>query len=82
MRNDIHANDCHFTKLEVARYLGRSTRWLDYQLAGPTPPPGFKVRKSWMFKKSEIDAWLEQFRAGRDLDQLVDETLAALGVEK
>lgn len=82
MRDDIHANDCHFSKLEAARYLGRSTRWLDYQLASSNPPPGFRIGKCWLFKKSEIDAWLEQFRADRDLDKLVNETLAELGTGK
>jgi predicted DNA-binding transcriptional regulator AlpA len=76
MRNEMHASDCHFSKVEAARYLGKSTRWLDYQLSGQTPPPGFKIGKCWLFKKSELDHWLEKFRASADLDRLVDETLA------
>jgi predicted DNA-binding transcriptional regulator AlpA len=76
MRNEMHTRDYYFSKIEAARYLGKSTRWLDYQLSGQTPPPGFKIGKRWLFKKSEIDRWLEQFRASADLDRLVDETVA------
>ena len=54
--------DCHLSKPEAARYLGRSKRWLEYLLASSDPPPGFKVGTHWIFKKSELDAWLEQFR--------------------
>lgn len=74
-----YITDCHLSKVEAARYLGRSTRWLDYQLASPHPPPGFKLGKCWTFKKSELDAWLEQFRAGADLGQIAEATLAELG---
>jgi hypothetical protein len=76
MRNDMRANDCHFNLTEAARYLGRSPRWLQYQLDGPNPPPGFKIGKCWLFKKSELDHWLEKFRAGADLDKIVNETVA------
>jgi hypothetical protein len=80
--------DCCFSKIEAARYLSRSARWLDYQLTGPNPPPGFQVpsakpdprakkqKKVWLFKKSELDRWLEQFRAGSDLDRIVDEVVS------
>lgn len=62
--------------MEAARYLGKSPQWLQYQVSGPNPPPGYKVGKAWLFKKSEIDAWLEQFRAKNDLDAIVDEVMA------
>ncbi len=63
--------DCHFNLTEAARYLNKSPRWLAYQLTGPTPPPGYKLGKCWLFRKSELDRWLEQFRAGADLDRIV-----------
>lgn len=77
MRNDMHANanDYHLSLTDAARYFGRSTRWMQYQVSGPHPPPGYKVGKSWLFKKSELDRWLWQFRAGADLDRIVDETV-------
>lgn len=82
MQNDMRANDCHFNLTEAARYLGKSIRWFQYQLDGSRPPPGFKVGKSWLFKKSELDHWLEQFRAVADLDQIVDEVVNELGAGK
>jgi len=75
MQHDIAQDRC-FTKAEAARYLSKSTRWLDYQITGPNPPPGFKVGKCWIFKRSELDRWLEQFRAGADLDRIVNEVVA------
>ena len=77
----------YFSLTEAARYLGKSPRWLQYQLSGPTPPPGYQVpsatsseqakkaKKAWLFRKSELDRWVEQFRAGSDLDKLVDEVM-------
>lgn len=65
----------HFNQVEAARYFNKSLRWFQLQLTGPNPPPGFKCGKSWIFKKSELDGWLEQFRAGADLDRIVDETV-------
>lgn len=66
----------HFNQSEAARYLNKSPRWFQYQLTSPRPPPGFRVGKCWIFRKSELDRWLEQFRAGADLDRIVDETVA------
>ena len=78
--------DCYFSLTEAAQYLGKSPRWLQYQLLGPNPPPGYQVpsgkpntgltKKSWLFKKSDLDGWVEQFRAGADLDRIVDEVVA------
>lgn len=70
--------DCHFNLTEAARYLSKSSRWLQYQLTGPNPPPGYKIRKAWIFKKSELDRWLEQFRAKPDLDKIVNDVMSAL----
>jgi hypothetical protein len=69
----------HFNQVEAARYLNRSLRWFQLQLTGPNPPPGYKVGKCWIFKKSELDRWLEQFRAKSDLDRIVNEVLSELG---
>lgn len=78
MRNDMHAVDCHFSLTEAARYLGKSVRWMQYQVSSPNPPPGYKLGKCWLFKKSELDRWLEQFRAGADLDRIVNEVVSEL----
>jgi len=75
MHKEQLPHDHCFSKTGLASYLAKSVRWIDYQIAGPHPLPGFKVGKSWLFKKSEIDAWLEHFRAPRDLGALVDEVM-------
>jgi hypothetical protein len=75
----VQITDCHFSLTDAAKYLGRSSRWLQYQVTGPNPPPGFKVGKAWLFKKSELDAWLEQFRTKSDLDAIVSEVMAEVG---
>ena len=74
--------DFHFSKSGAARYLGRSVRWLDYQLNGANPPPGFKVGKGWLFRKSELDAWLEQFRTESDIDTIVNDVMNELKKSK
>lgn len=63
--------DCHFNEAQAARYVGKSVRWLQRLLESPNPPPSFKIGKSRLFKKSELDAWLEGFRApvGAEADQ-------------
>jgi len=68
--------DCHFNLSEAAHYLGRSPRWLQCQLISPDPPPAYRLGKSkaWIFKKSELDAWLQKFRVNVPLaDPEMDE---------
>jgi excisionase family DNA binding protein len=60
-------DDCYLSLIDAARYLGRSSRWLQYKLNGPNPPPAYKPGKSWVFKKSDLDRWIEQFRAAVDM---------------
>ncbi len=63
----MNANgECCFSKTALAAYLDRSIRWVDYLLTSQNPPPGYKIGKSWVFKKSEIDLWLENFRVHTD----------------
>ena len=44
---------------EVAEYL-RITEKTAYRLASERKLPGFKVGGSWRFRKSEIDAWIDE----------------------
>jgi len=74
MRDEL--TDCHLNLTEAARYLSVSPRWLQYQLVGLHPPPAYKLGKCWRFKKSELDRWMEQFRAGANVDKIVNETVA------
>ena len=78
MRHSEELTERHFNQVQAARYLNRSLRWFQLQLTGPHPPPGYRVGKSWIFKRSELDGWLEQFRAGADLDKIVDEVMSEL----
>jgi len=59
--------DRHLSLTAAAAYLGKSTRWLQYQVAGSNPPPGFRIGKNWFFKKSELDNWLRCYRVGDDI---------------
>jgi predicted DNA-binding transcriptional regulator AlpA len=59
-----NVTDCHFNEVEAARYLSKSPRWLQKQLKeSDNPPPSFKLGKNRLFRKSELDAWLESFRS-------------------
>ena len=44
---------------EVAEYL-RITEKTAYRLASEQKIPAFKVGGSWRFRKSEIDAWIDE----------------------
>lgn len=82
MRHSEELIERHFNQVEASRYLNKSLRWFQLQLTGPHPPPGYRLGKCWIFKKSELDRWLEQFRAGTDLDRIVNEVVAEVGAGK
>lgn len=44
---------------EVAEYL-KLTEKTAYRLAAERKLPGFKVGGSWRFKRSDIEAWIEE----------------------
>lgn len=48
---------------EVADFL-KLTEKTAYRLAADGKLPGFKVGGSWRFKQSDIDAWIEENKAG------------------
>jgi len=54
--------DRHLNRSEAARYVGISVRWFEDLQKSLTPPPGFKLGSRWLFRKSDLDKWLEQFR--------------------
>lgn len=65
----------YFTKERARVYTSLSLRTLDYarerqQLTF------YKVGKKVLFKKSDLDAFLERYRANVDLDRIVDEVMA------
>ena len=68
--------DRYMPKTEAAGYLGWSVRELERRLAFI---PHFRLeRHKVMFRKSELDSWMEKHReapADTDLDRIVDAAL-------
>ena len=58
--------DRHFTRSEAARYIGISLRWFEDLLKTSNPPPRFKLRSRWLFRKDDLDRWMQQFRVARN----------------
>jgi len=69
--------DRYLDKRQAAAYTSLSTRNLESRLG---EIPHFLVGNKILFKKSELDQWLERFREGnsRDLDLIVNETMESL----
>jgi len=68
------SQDCYLTLARAAQYTSTSKRFLRDR----DDLPRYRVgKKILLFKKSELDEWMLQFREGGDdeLDQLVDECL-------
>ena len=66
--------DRYLDKRQAAEYTGLSTRTLESRL---DEIPHFRVGKKILFKKSELDHWIEQFResSSQDFDAMVDDVL-------
>lgn len=69
----------YLSKREVAQYVGAGERtvnnWLKQGL------PSFRIgQKMLRFRRSDVDLWLEKFRAqsNNKVDEIVDETLAEM----
>jgi len=68
--------DRFFNLAEASKYLSMSTRTIRDRL---DEIPHYRVgSKMLLFKKSELDKWMLQYREGGkdELDELVNETLA------
>jgi len=67
--------DCYLTLAGAAQYTSISTR----TLRDRDDLPRYRIgKKILLFKKSELDEWMLQYREGgkAELDELVNETLA------
>jgi excisionase family DNA binding protein len=77
------AQDRYLSKKEAAKYLALSIRTLDSRLH---EIPHFRVGKKRLFKKSELDEWIEHYRERPqkiDLRALLDDSVRqALGEEE
>ena len=64
-------------KREAAAYTSLSTRNLEARLP---EIPHFRVGKKILFKKSELDHWMETYREGgsHNLDRIADEAIESL----
>lgn len=69
--------DRYLDKRQAAEYTGLSTRTLEGRL---DEIPHFRVGKKILFKKSELDQWIEKYREGgsRNLDRIADEAIESL----
>ena len=72
-------DDCYLGKAESAKYLGLSVRTLENHLDSI---PHFRLgTKKLLFKRSELDRWMEQFRettTATDIKSMADEMLGAI----
>ena len=69
--------DRYMDKREVAAYTSLSIRNLEARLP---EIPHFRVGKKILFKKSELDHWMESHREGgsHDLDKIADDAVKTL----
>ncbi len=69
--------DRYLDKKEAAAYTSLSIRNLEARLG---EIPHYRVGKKILFKKSELDRWLEQFREGgtQNLERIADEALESI----
>jgi len=71
------AQDRYMGKREAAAYTGLSIRTLEGRL---DEIPHYRVGRKLLFKKSELDRWLETFREGnsQNLNRIADEAIESL----
>ncbi len=71
------AQDRYLDKREAASYTSLSIRNLEARLA---EIPHYRVGKKILFKKSELDHWMESHREGgsHDLDKIADDAVKTL----
>ena len=71
--------DRYMSLLHAAEYLDLSERTLREHLP---EIPRFKFGNKWLFKKSDLDKWMEGFRVSvvqeRGVDRIVDEVVAEI----
>jgi excisionase family DNA binding protein len=68
----------YLTKPQAQFYTGLSERTLDYARERQELT-FYKHGKRVLFKKEDLDAWMERHRAGASLDRIVDEVMSGLG---
>ena len=71
----------YLTKAQAQLYTGLSERTLDYACEREELT-FYKHGKRVLFKKADLDAWMERHRAGANLDKIVSEVMGGLGAGK
>lgn len=56
-------DDRHLNVKQLSEYLGMSSQWIYNNM---NTLPHFNLNRKPLFRKSEIDAWLEQYRVKND----------------
>ena len=77
MENTQKFSGDYLSKEEAREYTSLSLRSLDYARERGEVP-FYKKGKRVLFKRADLDRWLEQFRAGVDLDRIVDEIVVEI----
>ena len=75
---DLIAKDRYMSKSEAARYLSLSIRTLESHMQ---EMPHYKVNRKVLFKRSELDLWMQRHRVestSKDLDQIADDAVRAV----
>jgi len=67
--------DCYLDKKAAASYTSLSPRSLEKRL---DEIPHYRVGSKLLFKKSELDRWMETHREGGSLDRIADEAIESL----
>ena len=68
--------DRYLDKQEAAKYTSLCVRTLETRLP---EIPHFRVGKKILFKKSELDHWMESYREGtQNLDRIADEAVESI----
>jgi len=72
-------NDRYMTLAQTLEYLPLSERNIRNRLSGI---PHYRVGKKLLFKRSELDSWMQNYREeaeGLDISRLAEEALEKLG---
>jgi len=68
--------DRYLDKQEAAKYTSLCVRTLEARLS---EIPHFRVGNKILFKKSELDHWMESYREGtQNLDRIADEAIESI----
>lgn len=71
----------YLSKSEAAAYLRLSLRSID-NLVARGELVAYKPVKKLLFRRNDLDRWVQSHRVGQDLDAIVSETLVELGFGK